>query len=48
MRSNPGPGKSYTALQSIRYRFNINHASSCVTLALWLGVEHRKLVTRLA
>jgi len=31
--SNPGPAKSYTALQTVRHRFNI-YAGSCVTLAL--------------
>jgi len=42
---NPGPAKSYTALQTIRYRFNI-YVSSCVALALQRGDGHRKLVTR--
>jgi len=31
--SNPGLAKSYTALQTVRHRFNI-YASSCVALAL--------------
>jgi len=31
--SNPGPVKSYTVLQMVRYRFNI-YASSCVALGL--------------
>jgi len=31
--SNPGPAKSYTALQTARHRFNI-YASNCVALAL--------------
>jgi len=31
--SNPGPAKSYTALQTVRYCFNI-YASNCVALAL--------------
>jgi len=43
--SNPGPAKSYTALQTVRHCFNI-YASNCVALALWRRVGHRKLVTR--
>jgi len=43
--SNHGPAKSYTALQTIRHRFNI-YSSTCFALALWRGDEHRKLVTR--
>jgi len=31
--SNPVPAKSYTALQTVRHRFNI-YADSCVALAL--------------
>jgi len=31
-------------LQTVRHRFNI-YASSCVALALWHGIRHRKLVT---
>jgi len=31
--SNSGPTTSYTALQTVRYRFNI-YESSCVALAL--------------
>jgi len=31
--SNPGPAKSYTALQTVRHRFNI-YASNCVAVAL--------------
>jgi len=42
---NPGSAKSYTALQTVRHRFNI-YASSCVALALWRGDGHRQLVTR--
>jgi len=30
--SNPGPAKSYTALQTVRHRFKIYVISSCVTL----------------
>jgi len=36
---------AYTTLQTVRHRFNI-YAGSCVALALWRGVGHRKLVTR--
>jgi len=43
--SNLELAKSYTALQTVRHRFNI-YASSCVALALWRGVELRKLVIR--
>jgi len=39
------PAKSYTALQTVRHRFNI-YASGCVTMALWRGDGHRKLDTR--
>jgi len=39
------PVKSYTALQTVRQRFNI-YAGSCVALALWRRDGHRKLVTR--
>jgi len=42
--SNPGPAKSYTALQTVRHCFNI-YESSYVALALWRGVGHRTLVT---
>jgi len=41
--SNPGPAKSYPALQTVRHSFNI-YASSCAALALWRGDGHRKLV----
>jgi len=44
-RSNPGPTKFYTMLQTVRHRFNI-YGSSCVVSALWRGNGHRKLVTR--
>jgi len=37
--------KSYTALQTVRHRFNI-YAGSCVALALWHGDGHCQLVTR--
>jgi len=40
-----GPAKSYTALQTVRYLFNI-YASSCITLALWRGDGLCRLVTR--
>jgi len=43
--SNPGPAKLYTALQTVRHRFNI-YEDSCVALALWRGVGQRKLVQR--
>jgi len=43
--SNPGPAKSYTALQTVHHCFNI-YASSYVTFVLWCGVGHHKLVTR--
>jgi len=43
---NLGLAKSYTALQTVRHRFNIC-SSSCVALALQRGDGHRKLVTRL-
>jgi len=36
---------AYTALQTIRNRFNI-YASNCVAFALWRGFVHRKLFTR--
>jgi len=39
------PAKSYTALQTVRHRFNIN-AGSCVALAMWRGDGHRQIVTR--
>jgi len=38
-------GQIYTALQTIRHRFNV-YESSCVALVLWRGDRHRKLVTR--
>jgi len=34
------PAKSYTALQTVRHRFNI-YRSSCVALALWCRDGHR-------
>jgi len=43
--SNPVLASSYTALQTVRHRFNI-YASKCVALALWRGDGHRKLVRR--
>jgi len=39
------PAKSYTALQTVRHRFNI-YGGSCVALAQWRGDGYRKLVTR--
>jgi len=42
--SNPGPPKSYTALQK-RHRFNI-YVSSRVALVLWRRDGHSKFVTR--
>jgi len=36
---------SYTALQTVRHRFNI-YAGSCVALVLWRGDGNRQLVTR--
>jgi len=39
------PAKSYTALQTVRHRFNIC-AGSCVAFALWRENGHRQLVTR--
>jgi len=43
--SNPGQAKSYTAMQTVRHRFNI-YARSCVGSALWRGDRHCKLVIR--
>jgi len=42
---NPGPDKSYIALQTVRHRFNI-YASSCAGLAQCREDGRRKLVTR--
>jgi len=39
------PDKSYTALQTVRHRFNI-YAGSCATFALWRVDGHSQLVTR--
>jgi len=38
------PAKYNTTLQTARHRFNI-YANNSVTLALWRGDGHRKLVT---
>jgi len=40
------PAKSYTALQTVRHRFNI-YAGSFVALTLWRRDGHRKFVKRL-
>jgi len=41
-----GRAKSYSALETVRHRFNI-YAGSCVALALWRGDGHRQVVTHL-
>jgi len=42
--SNPSPAKSYTALQTVRHRFNI-YASSCVAL-VWRWASRTRYTPR--